>query len=94
MDEWCTEHHGASGLTQRVRDSTIDMQAAEAAVLSFVKSHVEVKGIALQAGNSIHTDRVFLNKFMPNLLQYLHYRIVDVSSIGECARRWNLPVCP
>ncbi len=90
MNEWCIEHHGVSGLTQRVRDSTISMQDAEDQVLAFVTKHVPEPKMALLAGNSVHMDLAFLRQCMPRLVDHLHYRIVDVSSVAEVCRRW----CP
>eukprot|EP00163_Fabomonas_tropica_P032097 TRINITY_DN7915_c0_g2_i1.p1 TRINITY_DN7915_c0_g2~~TRINITY_DN7915_c0_g2_i1.p1 ORF type:complete len:177 (-),score=38.60 TRINITY_DN7915_c0_g2_i1:495-989(-) len=87
MDEWCTQHHGDSGLTAKARASTISVEDAEKQVLRFVKKHI-VKKTGLLGGNSVHVDRQFLCKYMPNLVEYLHYRIVDVSSIKEVAKRW------
>ena len=87
MDEWNTEHHGNSGLTERVRASTITERAAELEVLEFLKLHCAA-GTAPLAGNSIWQDRRFLAKYMPELDAYLHYRIVDVSSVKELCRRW------
>lgn len=90
MNAWCVDHHGASGLTQRVRESTISMQEAEEQVLTFIKQHVPEPKMALLAGNSVHVDLAFLRHCMPRLVDHLHYRIVDVSSIAEVCRRW----CP
>ncbi|KAG2440451.1 hypothetical protein HYH02_010333 [Chlamydomonas schloesseri] len=87
MNEWCIQHHGASGLTQRCRDSKVDMAAAEQMVLDFITEHTE-EGAAQLAGNSVHVDRMFLLKHMPRVVAHLSYRIVDVSSIKELARRW------
>ncbi|PNW77183.1 hypothetical protein CHLRE_10g425800v5 [Chlamydomonas reinhardtii] len=87
MNDWCKEHHGASGLTQRVRDSRVDMGAAEQMLLDFIAEHTE-EGMAQLAGNSVHVDRIFLLKHMPRVVAHLNYRIVDVSSIKELARRW------
>ena len=87
MDDWCVKHHGESGLTKRVRDSDISNQQAERETLAFIKEHV-TKGKAPLCGNSIWQDRRFLAKHMPELEAYLHYRIVDVSSIKELVRRW------
>ena len=80
--------HKKSGLTERVLNSDVTVRQAERQVLSFVKKHVPEKGIAPLAGNSIHTDRAFLVKHMPRLVNHLHYRIVDVSTIKELTRRW------
>eukprot|EP00775_Hariotina_reticulata_P011354 gene11354-11503_t len=88
MNDWCQEHHNKSGLVQRVRDSTVSLQQAEQQVLSFVQQHTEFQTAQL-AGNSVHVDRLFLQRHMPRLLEHLHYRIVDVSTFKECCRRWK-----
>ena len=88
MNEWCVEHHGKSGLTKRCRDSKIDLKQAEQEVLSFIKSYVPDQGKGILAGNSIHVDRQFLCRYMPELISHLHYRIVDVSTVKELAKRW------
>lgn len=85
MNDWCKEHHNKSGLVQRVRDSTVTLQQAEQQVLSFVQQHTEFQTAQL-AGNSVHVDRLFLQRHMPRLLEHLHYRIVDVSTFKECCR--------
>ena len=87
MDEWCTTHHAQSGLTQAVKDSKVDLQEAEAQVLSFLREHCP-EGQSPLCGNTIGQDRRFLCSYMPTLEGYLHYRNVDVSSIKELARRW------
>jgi len=88
MDDWNTKHHGASGLTQRVKESTITDADAEAQTIAFINSHVSAKDRPVLAGNSIHQDRRFIRRFMPLLEQRLHYRMVDVSTVKELARRW------
>jgi oligoribonuclease len=80
--------HGKSGLTEEVRASSIDLAAAEALVLDYVRSHVKVANTAPLCGNSIATDRGFIARDMPTLDSYLHYRMIDVSSIKELCRRW------
>lgn len=87
MDPWCVEHHGRSGLTARIRDSDISNAEAERQTLEFVSKHVQA-GTAPLCGNSIWQDRRFLERYMPTLEGYLHYRMVDVSSIKECVKRW------
>lgn len=87
MDEWNTSHHGQSGLTTRVRESTIDEAQVQAALLEFLGQHTE-KGKAPLAGNSIHQDRRFLARYLPEVEAWLHYRNVDVSTVKELARRW------
>jgi len=88
MNAWCIKQHGQSGLTQRVLDSRVSLEQAEALVLQFIQQHVKLPKTAPLAGNSIHVDRMFLVKYMPKLEQYLHYRIIDVSSIKELCWRW------
>lgn len=87
MDEWCTKHHAESGLTQQVRDSSISLAEAEAQTLEFVTRHTQ-PGSSPLCGNSVWQDRRFLHKYMPRLDAHLHYRLIDVSSIKELARRW------
>ncbi|GFR41432.1 hypothetical protein Agub_g2120, partial [Astrephomene gubernaculifera] len=87
MNDWCKEHHGKSGLTQRVRDSKRTMAEVEEELLGFISQHAD-ENMAQLAGNSVHVDRMFLLKHMPRVVAYLNYRIVDVSSIKELARRW------
>lgn len=91
MDEWNTEHHGESGLVDRVKASTIDEAEAEAQTLAFLEQHVKPQQGPL-AGNSVHQDRLFLAKYMPKLFDYLHYRNCDVTTIKELARRWVPPI--
>jgi oligoribonuclease len=88
MDEWNKSHHGASGLTDRVRTSTISEADAEQQILSFLAEHVTGKDRPVLAGNSIHQDRRFIRRYMPALEKRLHYRMVDVSTVKELARRW------
>ena len=80
--------HAASGLTEAVRRSTVTLGQAETLVLDYVKSHVSDAKSAPLCGNSIATDRAFLARDMPALDEHLHYRMVDVSSIKELAKRW------
>src|SRR5262245_47447858 len=88
MDDWNKSHHGSSGLTERVRASTITESDAEAQTIEFINVHVSVKERPVLAGNSIHQDRRFIRHYMPALEKRLHYRMVDVSTIKELARRW------
>ncbi|MBW2223333.1 MAG: oligoribonuclease [Deltaproteobacteria bacterium] len=87
MDEWNTSHHGQSGLTKRVRESTIDETQASAALLAFLAEHTKKRKAPL-AGNSIHQDRRFVARYLPEVEDWLHYRNVDVSTIKELAQRW------
>jgi oligoribonuclease len=79
--------HTASGLLEEL-EAGITLAEAQEAVLSYVRTWVPEKGKAPLAGNSVGTDRGFLARDMPDLESYLHYRIIDVSSIKELARRW------
>ena len=90
MDEWNTSHHGKSGLTEAVRASTVTLAEAETATLEFLGEHVRA-GISPLCGNSIGNDRRFLEKEMPLLATFFHYRNIDVSTIKELARRWYGP---
>lgn len=87
MDEWNTKHHGESGLTEAVRESKISLSDAEKDTLQFVEKYC-AENTAPLCGNSVWQDRRFLAKYMPRLESYLHYRIIDVSSIKEVVRRW------
>ncbi|KAL6472227.1 hypothetical protein MHYP_G00184150 [Metynnis hypsauchen] len=87
MSDWCKEHHGKSGLTQAVRDSKISLQQAEYEFLSFIRQHTP-PGQCPLAGNSVHADKKFLDKYMPQFMRHLHYRIIDVSTVKELCRRW------
>jgi len=88
MDEWCTKTHGASGLTQRVKESNVSEAEAEQITLEFLKEHLSA-GESPLCGNSIGQDRRFLVKYMPELEGFFHYRNLDVSTIKELARRWR-----
>ena len=88
MNEWCVRQHGQSGLTQRVRESSTTERDAEQQTIAFVAEHVD-KGASPICGNSIGQDRRFLNRYMPELESYFHYRNLDVSTIKELARRWK-----
>lgn len=87
MGEWCTEHHGHSGLTQQSRRSTLSLAEAERQTLEFVRAHCQ-PGESPLCGNSVGQDRRFLVRHMAELEAFLHYRVIDVSTIKELARRW------
>jgi oligoribonuclease len=87
MDAWCTKHHGDSGLTEQVRASQVSLAEAEQRTLAFLQQHTE-RGTSPLCGNSVWQDRRFIAKYMPQLDAFLHYRLVDVSTIKELARRW------
>ncbi len=88
MNEWCIKTHGETGLTQRVRESKIHQEEAEQMTLEFLRQHSDV-GASPMCGNSIGQDRRFLNRYMPELHNFFHYRNVDVSTLKELARRWK-----
>jgi oligoribonuclease len=94
MDEWGRETHTKTGLLERVRQSSVDLAAVEAAALAFVQKYCpqpaskRKEGCPL-AGNSIGQDRALLRAYMPKLEQYTSYRNVDVSTIKELVKRWH-----
>ncbi|MBI4677964.1 MAG: oligoribonuclease [Elusimicrobia bacterium] len=90
MDPWCLEHHGGSGLIQRVRGSGVAMAAAEERTLRFVQEWCLPRASPL-CGNTIGQDRRFLLKYMPRLHDFFHYRSIDVSTLKELVLRWYPP---
>lgn len=91
MNEWCVKTHYESGLVERVRASNISLAEAEAMSLDFVRAHVD-EGTSPLCGNSIWQDRRFLAKYMPTFESYLHYRLLDVSTLKILAQNWNPPI--
>jgi oligoribonuclease len=87
MDDWNTRQHAQSGLTDRVRRSTLTVRDAERMTLEFLVEHVEVRASPM-CGNSICQDRRFLARLMPELEAFFHYRNLDVSTLKELAARW------
>jgi oligoribonuclease len=88
MDDVVREMHTVSGLLEALATATLTVEEAEQHVLDYIKRFVPERRKAPLCGNSIATDRVFLTRYMPRLDDHLHYRMVDVSSIKELARRW------
>lgn len=88
LDQWNTSHHSASGLLDLVRSSRVSLADAELKTLSFIQSHVPA-GVAPLCGNSIATDRMFLQRYMPTLTAYLHYRSIDVTSVKILLDAWS-----
>ena len=88
MDSWNKSTHGRSGLIDKVRASAFTEADVEARLLDFLKPIVAA-GAAPLAGNTVHQDRRFMARYMPAFDAYLHYRIVDVSTLKELAKRWN-----
>ncbi len=87
MDEWCVNQHGRSGLTAAVRASRVGLEEAQALLLEYLRRHTS-EGQSPLAGNSVGHDRRFLERWMPEVAQHLHYRIIDVSTVKELALRW------
>ena len=87
IEDWSLKTHSASGLLSRVKESSIDVKQAEQETLMFLKNWVS-EGKSPLCGNSVHQDRRFLRSEMPQLDSYFHYRIIDVSSVKELAKRW------
>ena len=95
MNDWCKSQfgyspdgkHEAGKLAQAVAQSTISEAEAEKQIIEFLSKHVE-PGKGLLSGNSVHADKKFLEAYMPNLMKYLHYRILDVSTVKELCARW------
>jgi oligoribonuclease len=97
MNEWCKRQfgwtseadHDADNLAGKSLRSTVTVEAAEEEILKFIRQYnvVEKKGVL--AGNSVHMDKRFIDKYMPRLSAYMHYRIIDVSTIKELCARWN-----
>lgn len=88
MVEVVREMHEKSGLTEAVRASTVTVADAEQMIMDYVTTYISEPRTAPLCGNSIATDRSFLARYMPRFEQFLHYRMIDVSSIKELCRRW------
>ncbi|MGI8723732.1 MAG: oligoribonuclease [Geodermatophilaceae bacterium] len=82
------EMHASSGLTDEVRASTVTIEQAQTQVLDYIRAFAPQPRMAPLCGNSIGTDRGFITRDMPELDAFLHYRMIDVSSVKELARRW------
>ncbi|XP_017888210.1 oligoribonuclease, mitochondrial-like isoform X2 [Ceratina calcarata] len=88
MDDWNTIHHTKTGLIQASKASKISLRNAEQMLLSFLQKYIPKNSCPL-AGNTIYMDRLFILKHMSLVNDYLHYRIIDVSTVQELVRRWN-----
>ena len=88
MNDFVRDMHTKSGLLEEIKAGGITMEAATKAIVDYVKAWVPDAGDAPLAGNSIGVDKTFLTKNMPELIDHLHYRIIDVSTLKELARRW------
>ena len=87
MDEWNTRQHKSSGLTERVRDSSVDESQAEQQTLQFLRQYLD-PGLSPMCGNGICQDRRFLSRHMPELLSFFHYRNLDVSTLKILTQLW------
>lgn len=88
MDNWNKSTHRKSGLIDRVRASTLGEAQAEEQMIAFLAQYVP-SGVSPICGNSVHQDRRFLVRYLPQLDGYFHYRLIDVSTLKELARRWK-----
>ncbi|KAL0491248.1 oligoribonuclease [Acrasis kona] len=88
FNDWCKKQHQESGLTDRVRQSSYTNEQAELDLLQFARRFCAPKRTCL-AGNTVYMDKMFLQTCMPNLNDYFHYRVIDVSSISELSKRWR-----
>ena len=87
MSDFVRDLHARSGLLERIRASDVSLAAAAEQTVAFLSKHI-AKGMAPLCGNSVWKDRSFLERYMPSVIDLLHYRIVDVSTLKELARRW------
>ncbi len=87
MNPWCIETHGASGLIQASKESSITTEQAEEEILKFIEQHCQ-KGNAPLCGNTVWFDKLFLNKEMPLIVDFLHYRTVDVTAFKVMLSQW------
>ena len=88
MDAWNTSTHRKSGLTDKVRASTLSEEEVEGQMIEFIKQYVPAKKSPM-CGNSICQDRRFMANYMPKLEDFFHYRNLDVSTLKELAKRWK-----
>lgn len=89
MNEWCVNQHGKSGLTAKILDNPqCELSKVQDDLLNYIKQHVELNR-GIMAGNSIHMDKFFMMREFPKVVDYLHYRLIDVSSIMEIGYRHN-----
>ncbi|CDW75820.1 exonuclease rnase t and dna polymerase iii [Stylonychia lemnae] len=89
MDEWNQSHHQKSGLIEQVKKSSIDIVDAEQVILGFLHDLNVPYNSGSLAGNCIHTDRKFIQKYMPNLFNFLSHKIIDVTTFKQLCWRWN-----
>ena len=87
MDDFVRTMHTTSGLLEQL-DQGVSLDEASEKVMEYIREHCPEPGKALLAGNSVGQDKAFLSRYMPAVTDHLHYRIVDVSTVKELARRW------
>ena len=87
MGSWCKDHFNESGLLAEIKTSKVSLKQAMDETLSFIKKHCSMQ-TALLAGSAVHMDRLFLLKFAPEIVNYLHHRVIDVSTIKDLANFW------
>ena len=87
LSDWCLQQFGPTGFLDKVRASNVSLEEAEERTLEFVKRHAE-PGVAPLCGNSVHHDREFLRRHMTQLHDYMHYRIIDVSTVKQIVNLW------
>lgn len=88
MNDFVRHMHTSSGLVDEWNASGLELSEAERQVIDYVKRFLPERGKAHLAGNSVGSDKKFLDRYMPNLMENLHYRVIDVSTLKELARRW------
>lgn len=89
MDQVVVEMHTKSGLLEQIKASTVTLEEAGAATMAFLKEHIAEARTVPLCGNSIGTDRRFLDAHLSEIEEFLHYRSVDVSTLKELMKRWN-----
>jgi len=87
MSRWCKKHHKDSDLIEKVQASKVSVKAAEGILLEIIKKYCQ-RNKCFLAGNYVYVDRMFLKKYMPKIIKFLHYRLIDVSSIKVLALKW------
>lgn len=93
MGEWCLDHHTKSGLVARCSTSPErTMSIVEDELLEYIKKYIPNHNVGLLAGSSVHMDKIFLMKDMPKIIEHLHYRLIDVSTVMELCKRLNNPL--
>lgn len=93
MGEWCLDHHTKSGLVDRCSTRTDrTMEVVEEELLAYIKKYIPNQNVGLLAGSSVHMDKIFMMKDMPKIIEHLHYRLIDVSTVMELCKRLNNPL--